>query len=86
MDDIMAPKLAKLFVIYLFSKHGVPVHVTCNWGSEFTSHFFCSLGVALNMKIHFTSGYHLEGHGETEHLNQMLEQYLHIFCNYQQDN
>ena len=38
------------------------------------------------MKIHFTSGYHPEGDGQTEHLNQTLEQYLHIFCNYQQAN
>ena len=83
MDDIMAPELAKLFVIHVFSKHGV---VTCDRGSEFTSHFFRSLGIALDMKIHFTSGYHLEGDRQTKHLNQMLEQYLRIFCNYQQDN
>jgi hypothetical protein len=38
------------------------------------------------MKIHFTSGYHPEGDGQTERLNQTLEQYLCIFCNYQQDN
>jgi hypothetical protein len=38
------------------------------------------------MKIHFTSGYHPEGDGQTERLNQTLKQYLHIFCNYQQDN
>ena len=38
------------------------------------------------MKIHFTLGYHKEGDGQTECLNQTLEQYLHIFCNYQQDN
>ena len=38
------------------------------------------------MKIHFTSGYHLEGDSQTKHLNQTLEQYLQIFCNYQQDN
>jgi hypothetical protein len=38
------------------------------------------------MKIHFTSGYHPEGDRQTERLNQTLEQYLRIFCNYQQDN
>lgn len=38
------------------------------------------------MKIHFTSGYHPEADRQTEHTNQTLEQYLHIFCNYQQDN
>ena len=38
------------------------------------------------MKLHFTSGYHPEGDGQTEWTNQTLEQYLRIFCNYQQDN
>ena len=38
------------------------------------------------MCLHFTSGYHPEGDRQTECVNQTLEQYLHIFCNYQQDN
>ena len=38
------------------------------------------------MTLHFTSGYHPEGDGQTEWTNQTLEQYLQIFCNYQQDN
>ena len=50
------------------------------------SNFFQSLGTALNMRLHFTSGYHPEGDGQTEHTNQTLEQYLHVYCNYQQDN
>jgi hypothetical protein len=86
VDEITAPQLAQLFVIHVFSKHRVLLHVTCDCGSEFVSCFFWSLGQALDMKIHFTSGYHPEGDGPTERLNQTLEQYLHIFCNYQQDN
>src|ERR1700720_17201 len=38
------------------------------------------------MKLHFTLGYHPEGDGQTECTNQTLEQYLRIYCNYQQDN
>ena len=38
------------------------------------------------MRLHFTSGYHSEGDGQTKHMNQTLEQYLHVYCNYQQDN
>ena len=38
------------------------------------------------MKLHFTSGYHPEGDGQTEHINKILEQYLQIYCHYQQDN
>ena len=78
--------LVTLFILHVFSKHGVPEHVTSDRSPEFVSHFFRSLGKALDMTLHFTSGYHPEGDGQTERTNQTLEQYLHIFCNYQQDN
>src|SRR5260370_8798276 len=38
------------------------------------------------MRLHFTSGYHLEGDGQMEHANQVLEQYLWVYMNYQQDD
>ena len=85
-DTITSPELTKLFIAHVFSKHGVPSHVTSDRGSEFVSHFFRSLGKALGMTLHFTSGYHPEGDGQTEWTNQTLEQYLQIYCNYQQDN
>ena len=85
-DTIMSVDLAHLFVLHVFSKHSVPSHVTSDRGSEFVSNFFRSLGTALDMWLHFTSDYHPEGDGQTEYMNQTLEQYLHVYCNYQQDN
>src|SRR6266436_8444083 len=38
------------------------------------------------MELHFMSGYHLEGDGQMECLNQVLEQYLQAYMNYQQDD
>jgi len=85
-NTITSAELAHLFVIHVFSKHGVSSHVTSNHGSEFVSHFFCSLGTALDMRLYFTSRYHLEANGQVEQTNQTLEQYLRVYCNYQQDN
>ena len=65
-DTITSAQLAELFVVHIFSKHGVPSHVMSDHGSEFLSHFFQSLGKALDMKFYFTAGYHLEGDGQTE--------------------
>jgi len=85
-DTITSVELVCLFVIHVFSKHRVPSHVISNRGSEFVSHFFHSLGTALEMRLYFTSGYHPEANGQAERTNQMLEQYLCIYCNYQQNN
>ena len=72
-DTVTSQDLAKLFIMHVFSKHGVPSHVTSDRGSEFVSHFFRSLGKVLDMTLHFTSGYHPEGDGQTEYTNQTLE-------------
>ena len=85
-DTITFTDLACLFVLHVFSKHGIPFHVTSNRGLEFVSNFFWSLGTALDMQLHFTSSYHLKGDGQTKCTNQTLKQYLHVYCNYQQDN
>ena len=85
-NTVTSAQSAELFVVHVFSKHSVPSHVTSNRSFEFISHLFRSLGKALDMKLHFTSGYHLEGDGQTKCVNQTLEQYLRIFTNYQQDN
>ena len=86
IDTIMSPMLAKLFVLHVFSKHGVPSHITSDHGTEFISAFFRSLSKVLDMKLHFTLGYHPESDGQTECANQTLEQYLRVYCNYQQSN
>src|SRR5260370_40903754 len=61
-DTINSPQLAQLFL----------THVTSDQGTKFVSHFFCSLSKLLQMELHFTSGYHPEGDGQTEHINQAL--------------
>ena len=78
--------LAELFIKHVFSKHGVPSHIISNRGTEFVSKFFRSLANALDMKLHFTSWYHPEANGQTECTNQTLEQFLRIYCNYQQSD
>ena len=85
-DAITSPKLSQLFLTHVFTKHRAPTHVTSDCSPEFISHFFQSLGTLLKMELHFTSGHHPEGDSQTERVNQVLEQYLRSYTNYQQDN
>ena len=48
-NTVTSANLAKLFILHVFSKHGVPSHVPSDHGSEFISHFFRYLGKALDM-------------------------------------
>jgi len=72
-DTITSVELARLFVTYVFSKHGVSSHVTSDRSSEFVSYFFYSLGTALDMRLHFTSRYHPEANGQVKQTNQTLK-------------
>jgi len=68
-DTIMSADLACLFVLYVFSKHGVSSHVISDRCLEFVLNFFWSLGTTLDMRLHFTLGYHPESDGQTKHTN-----------------
>jgi IS30 family transposase len=85
-DNVMSEEVMQLYFKNVFSQHGVPMHITSDCGPGFVSHFFCSLSTLLGICLHFTSGYHPQADGQTECVNQMLKQYLHIHCNYQQDD
>ena len=37
VNTIMSPMLAKLSVLHVFSKHGIPLHITSNRSMEFVS-------------------------------------------------
>jgi transposase InsO family protein len=85
-NEATAVDIADAFVTHVFAKHGIPLNVSSDCGSEFTSHFFRSLGSLLRMRLHFTSGHHPSANGQVERINSILEQYLRIYCSYEQDN
>jgi hypothetical protein len=84
--SITAPALARIYVHHVFSKHGIPSDIVSDRGSEFTSHFWQSLGELLNIKSKMSTAYHPQTDGQTERTNQTLEAYLRAYINYQQDD
>src|SRR5258708_12060276 len=73
-DSINSLELAQLFLTHVFSKHGMPSHITSDQGSEFISHFFRSLGKLLHMELNFTSEYHPQADSHMSCLNQLMYQ------------
>ena len=52
---------------------------------SYLSQTFCFLDTALDY-LYFTLDYHSEDNEQTKHTNQNLDQYLCVYCNYQQNN
>lgn len=80
------PDLANLFLTHVFSKHGTPSDIVSDRGKHFVSRFWSSLCSLLGIKSNLSTAYHPETDGQTERINQILEQYLRIYINYQQDD
>ena len=75
-----------LFLRYVFTKHGTPSNIISDRGKHFTSGFWISLCEILGIKGNLSTAYHPKTDGQTERVNQILEQYLRIYINYQQDD
>ncbi|GJP71568.1 hypothetical protein CLOP_g2389 [Closterium sp. NIES-67] len=71
---------AQLFVRYIISQHGIPTTLISNRDPKFTSKFWKELMTLLGTKLAMSSAYHLWTDGQTEHLNQIVEQLLCVAC------
>ena len=85
-SDIDAPQLAKIFLQNIFTKHGTPADIVSDRGKHFVSRFWASLCTLLGVRSNLSTAYHPETDGQTERTNQILEQYLRIYVNYEQND
>jgi hypothetical protein len=67
---------ARLFMDNIYKYHGLLDDIISNRGSQFTSKLWQSLFRILKIKIKLSSIYHLQTDGQTEKVNQVLEQCL----------
>ena len=83
---VSAEDTAVLYLHHIFKYHGWPKRLISDRGPQFVSDFFQSFMKLLNAKVHLSSAYHPETDGSTEIANAIIEQYIRVFCSYQQDD
>ncbi|MBW0532925.1 hypothetical protein O181_072640, partial [Austropuccinia psidii MF-1] len=76
MYSITSLYLAHLFIKNIFSKHGLPPTIVSNRGALFVSSFWMNLCQKLKISRDMSTAYHPETDGQTERVDQILEQYL----------
>ena len=82
--DANAEELARVFVREIWRLHGLPENIVSDRDAKFTSAFWSSLMKLLDIKQRLSTSFHPETDGQTERVNQSLEQYLRSFCSYDQ--
>ena len=81
-----ATDLAHVFMEKVFARHGMPAEIISDRDKLFTSQFWQSLMDILGTKHKLSTAYHPQTDGQTERTNQVLEQYLRCYLNYEQND
>ncbi len=82
--SITGEQTAKLFLDNIVRLHGLPDDIVSDRGPQFVSKFWHRLLTLLNIKRNLSSAFHPQSDGQTERVNQVLEQYLRCFIDDQQ--
>lgn len=70
------PQYAELYIARIVSLHGVPKTIVSDRGSQFVARFWEQLHAALGTQLIRSSAYHPQTDGQTERINQILEDML----------
>ena len=74
-----APEIAKKFIKEIFRLHGIPEKIMSDRDARITSTFWRTLFTTLGTKLNISSAYHPETDGQTERVNQVLEDLLRVY-------
>lgn len=81
-----AKTAADLYYRYIWRFRGAPVTITSDRGPQFISSFTDEIAKRAGVKIKLSTSEHSQTNGQTEIINQIIDQRLRPFVNHFQDN
>jgi hypothetical protein len=81
-----SPQLAQLIIDHVIAQHGVPESIVSDRGPKFVSKFWKHVTDKIGIKLCLSTAYHPQTDGQTERMNQIVEQYLRCYGSYLQDD
>ena len=78
--------IARLFRDNVWRHHGLPKQIISDCGTQFVSQFTRELNRLLGIQTTPSTAFHPQTDGQTERINQEIEQYLRVFINHRQDD
>jgi len=83
-EATLAEGLVRLFRDNIWKLHGLPESVVSDRGPQFVAELTKELNRMLGIKTRLSTVFHPQTDGQTERMNQELEQYLRFFVDHQQ--
>ncbi len=84
--NMSAEILANTFIANVYRLHGTPNTIISDRGTQFVSTFWDELSRRLGVKLNHSTAYHPETDGQTEIVNNNMEQYLRAYTSFYQDD
>ena len=85
-NEFSAKDLAQLFYDRIYPLHGLPIQIISDRGTQFAAELFQEWCKLLGIESSMTTAYHPQADGQTERVNQTLEQYLRCYVDYNLDD
>ncbi|GJP64175.1 hypothetical protein CLOP_g21191 [Closterium sp. NIES-67] len=79
-QKIRAEQTVQLFIANFIRLHGLPTAIISDRDPEFTSNFWRNMWDQFGTKLQFSSAYHPQTDGQTERVNQTMEQLIRTTC------
>ncbi|SOV09088.1 uncharacterized protein UDID_18259 [Ustilago sp. UG-2017a] len=83
---VTAKQTAVLLWGNLVRHFGYPDHMVSDRGRQFISGAWKAFAEQMGVKHSLSTAYHPQTDGQTERVNQVVEQYLRMYCNYEQND
>jgi len=84
-EKTSAEGLARLFRDNMWKLHGLPKSIILDRGLQFVAGIMRELNEMLRIKSKLSTAFHPQIDGQTERVNQELEQYLRMFIDHRQE-
>jgi len=78
-------RLARLFRDQVWKLHGLPESIVSDRGVQFAAGMMKELNNLLGIQTKLSTAYYPQTDGQTERVNQELEQYLRVFIDHRQE-
>ncbi|KAJ1601244.1 hypothetical protein NDA14_000540 [Ustilago hordei] len=83
---VTAKQTAVLLYGHMVRLFGYPDHMVSDRGRQFISGAWKAFAEQMGVKHSLSTAYHPQTDGQTERVNQVIEQYLRMSCNYEQND
>jgi len=84
-EKMLAEGLARLFRDNVWKLYGLPKSIISDRGPQFAVGLMRELNEMLGIKSKLSTAFHPQTDGQTERINQELEQYLRMFIDHMQE-